>query len=71
MLFSLNYCLHHLKRREYHENLSCFDSKEAKNKKEIMTRAEKAKAKFIKRDSFDFELVKASFRRGDRDDRDH
>ena len=32
-----------------------------------MTRAEKAKAKFIKRDSFDFEHVKASLRRDDRE----
>ena len=41
-----------------------------KNKKEIMTRAEKAKTKFIKRDSFDFEYVKINFCRDDRDDRD-
>ena len=43
-------------------------SKKAKNKKEIMTRVEKAKAKFIKRDSFDFKHVKINFRRDDRDE---
>ena len=41
-----------------------------KNKKEIMTRAEKAKTKFIKRDSFDFKHVEVNLRRDDRDDRD-
>ena len=45
-------------------------SKEAKNKKEVMTRAEKAKTKSIKRDSFDFEHVKINLCRDDRDDRD-
>ena len=44
--------------------------KEIRNKKEIMTRAEKAKTKFIKQDSFDFEHVEVNFRRDDRDDRD-
>ena len=44
--------------------------KRAKNKKGVMTRAEKAKAKFIKRDSFDFEHVKINLRRGDRGGRD-
>ena len=44
--------------------------KEAKNKKEVKTRAERAKAKSTKRNSFDFEHVEVSFRRGDRGDRD-
>ena len=43
--------------------------KEIRNKKEIMTRAEKVKTKFIKRDSFNFKHVEISFRRDDRDDR--
>ena len=38
--------------------------------KKIMTRAEKIKTKFIKRDSFDFEHVKVNLHRDDRDDRD-
>ena len=38
-------------------------SKEIKNKKKIITRAEKAKTKFIKRNSFDFEHVKINLRR--------
>ena len=50
---------------------NCF--KKTKNKKEIMTRAEKAKTKFIKQDSFDLEHVKVNSRcddRSDRNDRD-
>ena len=43
--------------------------KEAKNKKRVMTRAEKTKAKFIKRDPSDFKHVEVSLRRGDRGDR--
>ena len=35
-----------------------------------MTRAEKTKTKFIKRDSFDFKYVKINFRCDDRDDCD-
>ena len=44
--------------------------KETRNKEKVMTRAEKTKTKFIKRDSFDFKHVKVNFRRDDRDDRD-
>ena len=35
-----------------------------------MTRAEKTKTKFIKRNSFDFGHVEINFRRDNRDDRD-
>ena len=48
-------------------------SKGTRNKKEVMTQAEKTKAKFIKRDPSDFEHVKVNLRRdgrGGRDDRD-
>ena len=34
-----------------------------------MTRTEKTKTKFIKRNSIDFEHVKVNFRRDDRDER--
>ena len=45
-------------------------SQEVKNKKKVMTRAEKAKTKFIKRNLFDFEHVKINLCYDDRDDRD-
>ena len=41
-----------------------------KNKKEIMTRAEKTKTKFIKQSSFNFKHVKINFCHDNRDDRD-
>ena len=47
--------------------------KKTRNKKEVMTRAEKAKTTFIKRDSFHFKHIEVNFRRDDRnnyDDRD-
>ena len=48
---------------------SCF--KEIKNKKEIMTRAEKTKTKFIKRNSFNFKHIKINFCYDNHDNRDN
>ena len=41
-----------------------------KNKKEIMTRTEKTKTKFIKQDLFDFKYIKINFCYNNRDDCD-